>query len=177
MTVEKFLNNINPYDLKTLIKHSTPKNEINGLESSGINKWSFGVVMDLVSKDLITASFRLLEHEFDLEYKQITELDHRDFVYFASFVRKQFTNVGLLMETLNSEEESQLSASDTKELDKYGTAGIYYSIDKNPLVWDNLSKLSFIVIFTRLSLDNTVNKIQQKKHRNELERINRQNRR
>jgi|SRR5690625_716540 len=169
-----FLNNISANDLSVLIKYTEPNNRFLNYESKGLNGWGFGDVMNLNNNDLLSASKELLNKEFGVTEKDILKSNSKDYVSFLSFVRKQFENASKLMDTLGSD---SIKDDDAKELDKYGIIGLYYSIDKNPLSWDSIAKLPFIVIFTKLSIDNTVAKIEKKRQKNELDRINRQNKR
>lgn len=171
--VKDLINEMDVTTFATLVKTVRPKNTLLGKESKGINAWPFGIVMNCMGIDIITAANNLIEKEFDISQEDILEAPATEYVSFLSFVRNQLESVSKLMKTLESEDPS--NAKDVEELSKFGVIGIYYSIDPNPLSWDALANLPFVTMFMKMSLDNTVNKIKTKNQENELRKLNRGN--
>src|SRR5690625_4941164 len=150
-----------------VLKNHVPKDEFNGKKSGGINKWAFGVVMECISTDILTATNKLIYSEFGITQEQLLNFSGVEYVAFMAFVKNELEKVDKLFKTLKGSDNP-----DAEGLAKFGVTAIYYSVNPNPLVWDDLSKLPFVTMFVKLSIDNEISKIQQKQIENERRRIN-----
>ena len=157
MTARKLLENIEADMLLTLINHSKPNNRILGLESLGLSVWGYGMVLDLMGSSIIDVVTKVLNDEFGKPFEYILDSDKKDFVSFLSYIQKEFLKASDLLNSLGNKKSSK----GISKMAKYGVISTYYAIDPNPLSWDALSKVPFVTMFVKLSIDETVAEIRE----------------
>src|SRR5690625_1383566 len=87
--VKDLINEMDVTTFATLVKSVRPKNTLLGKESKGINTWPFGIVMNCMGIDILTAANNLIEKEFDISQDDILEAPATEYVSFLAFVRNR----------------------------------------------------------------------------------------
>lgn len=160
VSVKQLLAPSNQDLVRVLIDSANPSNTFMGRTITDILEWPFCDVMELAVKDTIEVLKTVLQKHAKakgklkpISEKQMISGPAREFVSLIRHLQNEFQKVGMLMKQLEKDPDADLQNAGIDKMDKYGIVGIYYSIDPNPLKWDEISEVSFGKMYTKLSID------------------------
>lgn len=165
-SVKKFFENIDPDVFRVILDNVKPSNELLGITIPDIVSWRFCDVMGILDEAVKATPFEwclqvLVLHGKATESK-LLKADSKAFIRFLKHVKNEIEKIGKLQEQLQSEPEADLINAGIDELNRFGSATIYYSISKDPGEWDRISELPYGKLYTKLLLDKVQGDIQKR---------------
>lgn len=160
LSVNSFLEEVDPDVLKTLLDYAIPINKFEGVEVPDLLKWRFCDVVDMSEKDVLTTTIDLLKQYGNIDDDKIKNGSAKDFVSLCRFVRLEAEKASKLLEQLRSDPDPDMINAGVDKMDRFGVVTIYYGISKNPLDWDSISEIPFGKMYTKLMLDKVSGEIQ-----------------
>lgn len=93
-------------------------------------------------------------------FEEVLELPSNKVMRFMKWLEKEIEKCLLLINSIPSVKDEDMSAAGVADLNQFGEFNIYYGITKDPTKWDEIGNMPFEVIFTKMKMDGVNSVIQ-----------------
>jgi len=149
-------------EIHVIINHSVPSNRIAGKEIPDIVEWPYCDAIELLEMNDIAIVETVIFKRLQIKPETVMSLKASEFTSFFRHIALEIEKIVGFLDMLKTEPDADMINAGVESLDKFGVYNVYYSIDKDPSRWDEISEISFNKIFTRLLLDKEHGEIQKK---------------
>ena len=154
-------------DLTLLLELSKSNNNFLNTNYKNLTTFAFQDVQDILEYHKENELMEILKLVTNKSEEEILNERAGIFINFVKWINEQIEIVYKVYDSLNYVEELDkddviYQNSGSEKLDKYKEMLIYYSIDKNPIVWEQLKRIPFEVMITKLMIDKDMNSINKK---------------
>jgi len=165
MMTKEFLSYTSPDEFDKILELVKPNNEFLGTKIN-LEKEPFKKVWDvkqIATKGDILELIKCLTGKKEIE---ILNSDYRAFMYFLKSIKNQLKEIARLEELLNEDNDPDLERAGSDELTDYGYVNYIDRFAQDDfLKWKKaekrLKKTAWIVVYTKLKLDQTKNRIER----------------
>lgn len=154
-------------DLTLLLELSKSNNNFLNTNYKNLTTFAFQDVQDILEYHKENELMEILKLVTNKTEDEILNEKAGIFINFVKWINEQIEIIYKVYDRLNYVEELDkddiiYKNSGSEKLDKYKEMLIYYSIDKNPLIWEQLKRVPFEVMITKLMIDKDMNSINKK---------------
>ena len=154
-------------DLTLLLELSKSNNNFLNTNYKNLTTFAFQDVQDILEYHKENELMEILKLVTNKSEDEILNEKAGIFIKFVKWINEQIEIIYKVYDRLNYVEELDkddiiYQNSGSEKLDKYKEMLIYYSIDKNPIVWEQLKRVPFEVMITKLMIDKDMNSINKK---------------
>lgn len=154
-------------DLTLLLELSKSNNNFLNTNYKNLTTFAFQDVQDILEYHKENELMEILKLVTNKSEDEILNEKAGIFINFVKWINEQIEIIYKVYDRLNYVEELDkddiiYKNSGSEKLDKYKEMLIYYSIDKNPLIWEQLKRVPFEVMITKLMIDKDMNSINKK---------------
>ncbi len=164
MTALEFLNT--KYEFSEAEQKALKRcDSLKGRKAKGLLKTSYKKVNEyrelILKGNLIEVAQKILSRVKYISIDEILSTEYREFVYFMKWLEDEFNNISVLESDLSADESDEMEEAGINALSKYKEINVIDALSNNILEWEQIEKLPYEVIYTKLLKTKEENEIRE----------------